>query len=72
MGEITIRQPQVLLAFFVHLLRLSRSAELYHRLGANTLGDGRLGPDILREASLQDGEVVRELVRSVECAHMSE
>ena len=34
--------------------------------------DGRLGPGIQLEVSLEDGEVIREFVRSVECAHMSE
>jgi hypothetical protein len=37
-----------------------------------TRRDGGLGPGIQSEVSLEDGEVIREFVRSVECAHMSE
>ena len=37
-----------------------------------TRRDGGLGPGIQLEVSLEDGEVIREFVRSVECAHMSE
>jgi hypothetical protein len=37
-----------------------------------TRRDGGLGPGIQLEVSLEDGEVIREFVRSMECAHMSE